>query len=45
VTHHRLDSIQPGDSGDLVRRYEFVGNRLVLRPPNSTMEVTWEKIT
>jgi hypothetical protein len=44
VTHHRLDSIQPGDSGDLVRRYEFVGNRLVLRPPNSTMEVTWERI-
>ena len=23
VTHHRQDSIQPGDSGDLVRRYEF----------------------
>ena len=44
VTHHRLDSIQPGDSGDLVRRYEFVGDRLVLRPPNSTMEVTWERI-
>jgi Lipocalin-like domain len=45
VTHHRHDSIQPGDSGDLVRRYEFVGNRLVLRPPNSTMAVSWEKIT
>jgi hypothetical protein len=44
VTHHRQDSIQPGDSGDLVRRYEFVGDRLVLRPPNSTMEVTWERI-
>jgi hypothetical protein len=44
VTHHRLDSIQPGDSGDLVRRYEFSGDRLVLRPPNSTMEVTWERI-
>lgn len=44
VTHHRQDSIQPGDSGDLVRRYEFVGDRLVLRPPNSTMEVSWERI-
>ena len=37
VTHHRLDSIQPGDSADLVRRYEFIGDRLVLRPPNSTI--------
>ena len=44
VTHHRLDSLQPGDNGDLVRRYEFAGDRLVLRPPNSTMEVTWERI-
>jgi hypothetical protein len=44
VTHHRQDSIQPGDSGDLIRRYEFVDDRLVLRPPNSTMEVTWERI-
>ena len=44
VTHHRQDSIQPGDSGDLVRRYEFTGDRLVLRPPNSTMEVSWERI-
>ena len=44
VTHHRQASIQPGDFGDLVRRYEFVGDRLVLRPPNSTMEVTWERI-
>jgi hypothetical protein len=44
VTHHRQDSIQPGDSGDLIRRYEFVGDRLVLRPPNSTAEITWERI-
>ena len=44
VTHHRQDSLQPGDTGDLIRRYEFVGERLVLRPPNSTMEVTWERI-
>jgi hypothetical protein len=44
VTHHRQASIQPGDSGDLVRRYEFTGDRLVLRPPDSTLEVTWERI-
>lgn len=44
VTHHRHDSLQPDDTGDLVRRYEFVGDRLVLRPPHSTMEVTWERI-
>jgi hypothetical protein len=44
VTHHRADSLQPGDSGDLVRRYEFIGDRLVLRAPNSTLEVTWERI-
>ena len=36
--------IQPGDSGDFVRRVEFTGDRLVLRPPNSTMEVTWQRI-
>lgn len=44
VTHHRLDTLQPGDNGDLIRRYEFAGDRLILRPPNSTMEVTWERI-
>ena len=38
------DGIRPGDKGDLVRHYEFVGDRLVLRPPNSTMEITWERI-
>src|ERR1700728_4749944 len=44
VTHHRHDSIQPGDTGDLVRRYEFAGDRLVLRGLNSTLEVSWERI-
>jgi hypothetical protein len=44
VTHHRQASIQPGDSGDFVRRIEFTGDRLVLRPPNSTLEVSWERI-
>jgi hypothetical protein len=44
VTHHRIDNLQPGEGGDLVRRYEFADDRLILRPPNSTMEVTWERI-
>jgi hypothetical protein len=44
VTHHRQATIQPGDAGDFVRRIEFFGDRLVLRPPNSTLEVTWERI-
>jgi hypothetical protein len=44
VTHHRAASLQPGDASDVVRRYEFVGDRLILRPPNSTLEVTWERI-
>ena len=44
VIHHRQDSLQPGDTGDLVRRYEFIDDRLVLRAPNSTLEVTWERI-
>ncbi len=32
MTHHRQGSVQPGDKGDLVRGYEFAGDRLVLRP-------------
>jgi hypothetical protein len=44
VTHHRQASVQPGDDAAVVRRYEFAGDRLILRPPNSTMEVTWERI-
>jgi hypothetical protein len=44
VTHHRQVTIQPGDTGDLVRRYELTGDRLVLRGLNSTLEITWERI-
>jgi hypothetical protein len=44
ATHHRQDSLQPGDNGDLVRRYELNGDRLILRARNSTLEVTWERI-
>jgi hypothetical protein len=44
VTHHRESSVQPGDAGPLVRAYEFVGDRLILRPPGSTQEITWERV-
>jgi hypothetical protein len=44
VTHHRQASVQPGDVADLVRGYEFAGDRLILRPPGTTYEVLWERI-
>jgi hypothetical protein len=44
VTHHRQGSVQPGDNGDLVRAYEFVGDRLILRPAGTSVEVVWERI-
>jgi len=44
VTHHRAASVQPGDKGSFVRAYEFNGDRLILRPPNSKQEITWERI-
>ncbi len=44
VTHHRQGSVQPGDKGDVVRGYEFVGDRLILRPVSTTREVIWERI-
>ncbi|MFL6799644.1 MAG: lipocalin-like domain-containing protein [Xanthobacteraceae bacterium] len=44
VTHHRQGSVQPGDTADLVRGYEFQGDRLILRPPGTTYAVVWERI-
>jgi hypothetical protein len=44
VTHHRQGSVQPGDAADVVRCYEFSGDRLILRPPGTTHEITWERI-
>ena len=44
VTHHRQGSVQPGDVADIVRGYEFAGDRLILRPPGTTYEVVWERI-
>lgn len=43
VTHHRQGNVQPGDRPDLVRSYEFVGDRLILRPVGSKQEVVWER--
>ncbi len=44
VTHHRQASVQPGDKGDVVRSYEFNGDRLILRPIGTKTEVYWERI-
>jgi hypothetical protein len=44
VTHRRRASIQPGDTADLVRAYEFSGERLILRPPGSKQEIIWERV-
>jgi len=44
VTHRRHGSVQPGDVADLVRGYEFSGDRLILKPPGTTYEVIWERI-
>jgi hypothetical protein len=44
VTHHRQASLQPGDNGDLVRRYAFDGDRLSLWSPDNALEVIWERI-
>jgi Lipocalin-like domain len=44
LTHHRAASIQPGDRTEVVRAYEFSGDRLILRPPGTKQEITWERI-
>ena len=44
MTHRRVGSVQPGDKGDFVRKYRFEGDRLILNPPNSKQEITWERI-
>ncbi len=43
VTHHRQGSVQPNDTADLVRGYEFQGDRLILRPLGTSHEVIWER--
>ena len=44
VTHHRQGSVQPGSLFDVVRTYEFNGDRLILRPVGLDMEVVWERL-
>jgi hypothetical protein len=44
LTHHRAASVQPGDRMEVVRAYEFSGDRLILRPPGTTQEIVWERI-
>jgi len=44
VTHHRQASVQPGPLADYVRNYEFIGDRLILRPVGTTQEVVWERM-
>lgn len=44
VTHHRLGSVQPGDTADLVRRFKIDGDRLILNPPGTNYDVHWERI-
>jgi Lipocalin-like domain len=44
VTHHRLGSVQPGDTADLVRRFTIEGDRLKLNPPGTNYVVHWERM-
>src|ERR1700722_9747481 len=45
ITHHRKGSLNPGQVGDdAVRRYEFAaGDRLVLSPVGTGMQIIWER--
>jgi hypothetical protein len=44
VTHHRLGSVQPGDTADLVRGYTIDGDKLRLNPPGTNYVVHWERL-
>jgi len=44
VTHHRQANVQPGPLSDVVRAYEFKGDRLILRPVGTKQEIVWERI-
>ena len=45
VTHHREGDLRPDGEIDAVREYEFVGDRLILRPVGKSQEIMWERIT
>jgi len=44
VTHHRLGSVQPGDTADLVRKFTIDGSKLRLNPPGTNYVVHWERL-
>jgi hypothetical protein len=44
VTHHREGDLRADGEIDAVREYEFVGNRLILRPVGRSQEIMWERI-
>jgi lipocalin-like protein len=44
VTHHREGDLRPDGEIDAVRKYEFVGDRLILRPVDRVQEIMWERI-
>ena len=46
VTHHQVDTVQPGGPVDVVRAYEFQSDtRLILRPLEGGADIVWERIT
>ncbi|MBX9772856.1 MAG: lipocalin-like domain-containing protein [Xanthobacteraceae bacterium] len=44
VTHHREGDLRTDGEIDAVRKYEFVGDRLILRPVDRAQEIMWERI-
>jgi len=44
VTHHRQGDLRADGEVDAVRKYEFVGDRLILRPVDRVQEIMWERI-
>jgi hypothetical protein len=44
VTHHRHGDLRSDGEIDAVRKYEFVDDRLILRPVDRVQEIMWERI-
>ena len=44
VTHHRVGDLRADGALEAVRQYRFEGDRLILRPVDSTQEILWERI-
>ena len=44
VTHHRLGSVQPGDTADLVRKFTIEGDKLTLNTVGTNYFVYWERM-